>query len=771
MNTIVNIKDSVRGVIEFVLRSGHLDDRYMGRNRALEGTLAHQKLQASNETIYKNYEKEVKLEKKFYIENIILNVDGRADGIIIENGVVIIEEIKSTFKSLLFIEEDYNELHWAQSKFYAYIYGEKNALRNVTIRLSYYNIETNEVKSFDKVFNLDELEDFVYNIINEYSKWIKLKSNLNKERDLSIGNLEFPFNTYRSGQRELAINAYKTIKQKSVLFAQAPTGIGKTISTVYPAIKALGEGRGSRIMYLTAKTITRTVAEEAFNKLKDKGLKCRNITLTSKEKICFQDKVKCNPDDCEYAVNYFGKSKDVVFKVISNEKSISREIIEKYAHEFKVCPFELSLDLSVWCDAIICDYNYAFDPRVRLKRIFEDNADENIILIDEAHNLVGRAREMFSADILKSKFLLVSKLVKGTVPNLYKSLNAINKELANIRSEVQELKKNSIYHKEEYKELYKLLRVALKEGDEYLVKATGTSAYEEVLDLYFDIRSFLSVVELYSHEYVTLVEIDKSEVRVKLFCVNPSKNLLSTVRGSYSTILFSATLTPLNYYIDLLGGNEDSYRMTLASPFEKENFKTYGYPLNIRYSQRDANIESLCKLINKFINDEIGNYMVFLPSYDYLNKVYKSYVEIYGDFKTVCQEEVLSEEQRENFINKFTLKSKITAFCVVGGIFSEGIDLVGNRLIGAIVVGVGFPRISKEGDIIKDYYKDKGFDYAYIYPGVNKVLQAAGRVIRTEDDLGRLLLIDDRYFSKKYRLLLPKEWDIEKYINFSLKKL
>ena len=763
MNETINIRNSVRGIIEFVLRRGSLDDRYMGKNRALEGTIAHQKLQASNGTMYNNYEKEVKLKKEFYIDNIILNVEGRADGIIIENDSVIVEEIKSTFKSLIFIEEDYNELHWAQGKFYAYIYGEKNALKRIIVRLSYYNIETNEVKSFEKVYDLQDLREFVYKVINEYSEWIKLRVELNKERDISINDLNFPFETYRKGQRDLAINCYKTIKKESLLFVQAPTGIGKTISSIYPAVKALGEGRGSRIIYLTAKTITRTVAEEAFIKLQNNGLKFRNITLTSKEKICFQDKTKCNPDDCKYAINYFEKVNNVVFEVIRKEKNISKGIIEEYARKFEVCPFELSLDLSLWCDAIICDYNYAFDPRVRLKRIFEENLNENIILVDEAHNLVGRSREMFSAEIYKSKFLLVSKLVKGTVPNLYKSLNAINKELINIRNEVESLEENSIYHKEEYKELYRLLKVALKDGDEYLVKATGTSAYEDVLDLYFEIRSFLSIAELYSDEYVTLVDVKKNELRVKLFCINPSKNLEGVVRGSYSTILFSATLTPLNYYIDLLGGNERSYRMTLSSPFNKENFKTYGYPLNMRYSQRDRNMEEVCNVINKFVNEESGNYMAFLPSYDYLNKVYEKYIELYGENDIICQGELLTEEEREEFINRLTVESKIIAFCVVGGIFSEGIDLPGKRLIGAIVVGVGFPRISKEGDIIKDYYKEKGFDYAYVYPGVNKVLQASGRVIRTEKDKGRLLLVDDRYFNYKYKNLLPKEWEIRKY--------
>ncbi|ATD54051.1 ATP-dependent DNA helicase [Clostridium chauvoei] len=763
MENKIVIRESVRGIIEYILRAGHLDDRYTGKSRALEGTLAHQRLQASNEKIYSNYEKEVRLEYTFAIEDALLKVDGRADGIIIEDNRIIIEEIKSTMKNLSLIDEDYNELHWAQAKFYSYIYLVENNLSNIFIRLSYYNIETNEVKSFDKEFNIEELTSFIDYIVKEYSRWIKISSKLQVLRNDSINKLDFPFETYRKGQRDLAVNCYNTIREKSVLFAQAPTGIGKTISTIFPAVKALGSGMGRRIIYLTAKTITRTVAEEAFNKLEDKGLNFRNITLTSKEKICFQEKVTCNPDECRYAVNYFTKVNDIIFEMLSNEKRFTREIIEKYAKKYEVCPFELSLDLSSWCDGIICDYNYAFDPRVRLKRFFEEDLKSNILLVDEGHNLVNRARDMFSAELYKSNILNVSKLIKGIAPTLYKALSSINKEFIKIRKQVQEMEQDNIYQKEEFKNLYKLLRIALKEGDEYLVKAVGTKGYNDVLELYFDMRSFVSISELYSNEYVTIVELDKSEVKVKLFCVNPSKNLASIVRGSYSTIIFSATLTPLNYYIDLLGGNEKSYRMKLPSPFKIENFKTYGYPLNMRYSMREKNIDNVCKLIKKFISEYSGNYMVFLPSYSYLNKVYSRYVELYQEEDIFCQGDTLSEEDRDAFINKFRENKNITAFCVVGGIFSEGIDLPGDMLIGSVVVGVGFPRISKEGDIIKDYYDDKGFDYAYVYPGINKVLQAAGRVIRTEEDKGRLLLIDDRYFSLKYRTLLPKEWKIEKF--------
>ncbi|MDV4152601.1 ATP-dependent DNA helicase [Clostridium sp. AL.422] len=760
MKNEIVIKESVRGIIEYVLKRGSIDDRYTGSTRALEGTLAHQKLQNSNEKLYENYQKEVRLQEEFQIDNVTLILDGRADGIIIENEGIYIEEIKSTMKSLVLIDEDYNELHWAQAKFYAYIYSKQNKLEKIKIRLSYYNIETDEVKSFDKEFNIKDLEKFVFDIINEYKKWVLLKSELLKDRNKSIKLLKFPFESYRKGQKELAVTCFNTIKEKAVLFAQAPTGIGKTISTIFPAIKSLGEGRGERIVYLTAKTITRTVAEEAVNKLKSTGLKCKSITLTAKEKICFKDKARCNPENCEYALNYYDKVNDAIFKIIKEEDIFSRERIEEYAKREKLCPFELALDLSLWCDLIICDYNYAFDPRARLKRFFEEDVNNNILLVDEGHNLVDRSRSMFSAEIYKEKILKASKTIKGKAPNIYKALNSINKYLIEIRKELQETEANSIYKKDEYKELYKLLRVFLSESDEYLIKAVNTEGYDEIRDLYFEVKAFISISELYDKEYVTLVELIQNDVKVKLFCVNPSKNLSKIVQGSYSTTIFSATLTPINYYIDLLGGNDKSYRMKLPSPFRKENLKVYGHPLNMRFRQRENNIDNLCNLIYKFKEEEIGNYMVFLPSYQYLNKIYERYKELYGDENMLCQGEVLTETEREEFLNKFEEDSNILAFCVIGGVFSEGIDLPGKRLIGSIIVGVGFPKISNEGDIVKDYYEDKGFDYAYIYPGINKVMQAVGRVIRTETDKGRILLIDDRYYTLKYRSLLPKEWGL-----------
>ena len=763
MSESIQFKESVRGIVEYVLKGGSLDDRFVSRRRVLEGTIAHGKLQRDNEKVYQDYEKAVILKHEFLVNNISLIVEGRADGIIKENGKIIIEEIKSTYKDLSYINFDYNLLHWAQGKFYGYIYCVDNNIDEIDIRLSYFNINNDEVRSFDKTYNICELEQFVYSLVNKYLEIIVIKEEFNKIKNESIRLLSFPFSSYRKGQRELAVNCFNTIKQNGILFAQAPTGIGKTISTIFPALKSIGENRGEKIVYLTAKTITRTVAQEAYLKLYDKGLKFKVVTITAKEKICLNNEVKCNPDDCIYAKDYFTKINNVIASLIKKDDKFFEDDIIEYAKMYNICPFQLSLDLSEWCDGIICDYNYAFDPTVKLKRIFEERNEKNILLIDEAHNLVSRARNIYSCQIEKSKIVNVNKVIKGKVPRLYKISNAINKEIILIRRELEEINENITYHNEIYQNLIKLMKSFINEAESYLIKAKGTLGYEDVLEFYYSARSFIAVSELYSNKYTTILRKEKSEFIIKIFCINPSENLKQTLNGAYSSIIFSATLSPINYYMDLIGGDEKSFRVRFDSPFNKKNLSTYLYNLDMRYFNREKNIDVLCKLINQFITEVKGNYMVFLPSFEYLGKVYEKYIDIYGDNGTIIQEENLSEEKKKEYLEQFSLKTNIVGFTVVGGMFSEGIDLPGDKLIGAIIVGVGFPKVSIENNIIQDYFEKNGFDYSYTYPGINKVLQSVGRVIRTENDKGRVLLIDNRYSSYKYKAMLPSEWDIKNY--------
>lgn len=751
------IKESVRSLVEFCLLKGDIDNRFSGASRAVEGTKAHQKLQRDNADMYSDYEKEVFLTHEFELENSIIKIEGRADGIIYDKDKVIIEEIKSTYKSFACID-DSNEVHWAQVKVYALIYCLDNRVNEVSIRLSYVQLETNEVKSFEQVCNINDLQEFTLNLLKECEEFNLFIYNLRKERNKSICDINFPFENFREGQRKLINVVYYTLKEKGRLFAQAPTGIGKTISTIFPSIKALAEGIGNRIIYLTPKTINREVAVETLDKLRSSGLKFKSIVLTAKEKSCINKEFECNPEKCVYAQGYYNKLKDIILKILRENDSISMEILQDYAERYKVCPFELSLDLSMYCDGIICDYNYMFDPRVSLTRMIEQK--DNIVLIDEAHNLIDRSKSMYSSSLSKSQILSCKKITKGKLGKLHSVLGKLNSYFIDLRNECTHRNLNWFYEKDMPKDLQKHLNMYLKESEEVLVRGNKFEGYDEILQLYFDINSFNTIMQLYDKNYVTCVEKETQEVILSLYCINPAENLKKCLSKNYSTIFFSATLSPIKYYIDMLGGSEESYRLKLPSPFNKENLKVFLSPINIRYKYRNKTLGNVIDKICSFISEETGNYIVFCPSYVYMESLWKeiNLNKNLDKFKLMKQEANMNEKEKSNFLEQFKKNNNLLVFCVLGGMFSEGIDLPGKQLIGSIIIGVGYPKIDMENEISREFFEVDGYDYAYVYPGINKVQQAAGRVIRTEFDKGRVLLIDDRYATYKYSTLLPAEW-------------
>jgi len=756
------IRESVRNLVEFCLKKGDIDNRFSGSARAVEGIRAHQKIQDDNSKIYENFEKEVYLTYEFQMDKSLINIEGRADGIIIQEDRTIIEEIKSTYKSFAYID-DSNEVHWAQAKVYALIYGKQNKLQEIYIRLSYMQLETAEIKSFEKKFDIQELEKFTLGILEEYEKFNILIFQQKSIRDDSIKILKFPFEKYREGQRKLINISYQTIKEKEILFTQAPTGIGKTISTIFPAVKALGEGIGGRIIYLTAKTINREVAEDTFERLRQEGLKFKSIIIMAKEKVCINETFDCNPEKCIYAKDYYSKVKNAISYILENEERISSEILQKYAEKYKVCPFELSLDLSLYCDGIIGDYNYIFDPRVSLGRILESKG--NIVLIDEAHNLIDRARNMYSASLCKNQILKCKKMAKGKLNKLHSILGKINNYFIDLRNECDHKEVEWFYEGESPKELNKYLQLYLKESEEILVRGNKFDGYEDILQLYFDVNAFVSTMQLYDENYITCIEKESQELKLTLHCVNPAKNLKEYLSKCYSVIFFSATISPIKYYISMLGGHDATYRLKLPSPFKKENLKVHVSPINIRYTHRKRTLEFVKEKIYDFIRAQIGNYIVFSPSYAYMELLWDEISKLnLTEFQLIKQKQNMNEEEKSQLLKKFKINNNLLMFCVLGGMFSEGIDLPGEQLIGAIIIGVGYPMIDMKNEIIKEFYKEDGYDYAYLFPGINKVQQAVGRVIRTETDTGRVLLIDDRYITNKYKMLLPNEWSpINKY--------
>ena len=757
--TIIRI--SVRSLVEFILREGDIDNRVSGsmeKDAMLLGGKIHRKIQSRMGT---NYTAEVPLKIQMPCDGFVLQIEGRADGVLKDDGKVLIDEIKGILRSLEHLEAPV-PVHLAQAKCYAYIYAVQNSLKCIDVQMTYCQMETEEIRRFCQEFEFQELQTWFQDLVTQYEKWAKFEIEWRNVRNDSIRQIEFPF-PYREGQRDLVASVYRTILRKKKLFIQAPTGVGKTMATVFPAVRAVGEGLGEKIFYLTAKTIMRTVAEQAFSLLKEKGLLYKTITLTAKEKICFCEEAECNPDACPYAKGHFDRVNDAVFDLITHSGDWSREVLEEQAKKHMVCPFEMSLDVSNWADAVICDYNYAFDPQAHLKRFFsESGKGEYLFLIDEAHNLVERGREMYSASLYKEDLLEVRKMVKAEDPKLAKGLSECNQQFLELKREC-----------EHYQILKSVSHIALKlmnvlsKLEDYLEECKDAEKKKRVLDFYFAVRSFLNIHDIMDENYVIFSEMmEDGRFQIKLFCVNPAVNLQNYLEQGNSTIFFSATLLPVHYYKKLLSVEKDDYAVYAHSSFPQENkFLFIGTDVSTRYTRRgESTYQRFARYIAVMAEQKKGNYMAFFPSYRFLEEVHTCFLEcVDHEVDSICQASYMDEEQREEFLEEFEQEREksLVAFCVMGGIFSEGIDLTDDKLIGAVIAGTGLPQVCTEREILKQYFNAAdmdGFDYAYLYPGMNKVLQSAGRVIRTESDRGVILLLDDRFRAMRYREVFPREW-------------
>ena len=756
------VKISVRGLVEYVYRSGSIDSRFRSVTPLQEGTKIHQAVQS---TYKESDEKEVPLACEIFYEGLVFKIEGRCDGIILEENELMVDEIKSTSRQLAEITEESYLVYWAQAKFYAYILAKEKNLETIKIRLTYVQTESKEIKQFVTESTFKELEAFVLDTVHQYAPFALLLRDHVEKRTESAKNLAFPFPSYRSGQRDFAGAVYKSILAKKKLFAMAPTGTGKTISTSFPAVKALGEGLIDRFFYVTAKTITRMAAEDALYLMEEKGLQCKAVTITAKDKVCFQDETICSKDHCEFADGYYDRINGAIIDIFTNATIMNREVIATYARKHRVCPFEFSLDLAYIADAIICDYNYLYDPQVSLKRFFDEQKRRSVVLVDEAHNLVDRAREMFSAQLLKSDFLQLKRDYKGKNSYLFESAKAIHEHLLQLKKQCGNQPHMAEHELPE--ELIILLDTFVAEAERELLEETNAL----LLDTYFLAQAFLKTAKLFDERYVTFIEMEKNEVRVKLYCLDPSYLLGQAAKHYRSTIYFSATLMPLSFYQDILGGDREDYRFTVPSPFPRENLELYIQPVSTRYHDRECSKEKIVKTIREITQKRRGNYLIFFPSYQYLLDVYAECIhEDWEGVKTIVQSQSMSEPEREEFLASFETRQEdsLVGFAVLGGIFSEGIDLKGDRLTGVIVIGVGLPQIGAERNLIKDYYNQNGkngYDYAYVFPGMNKVLQAGGRLIRTEEDKGILVLMEDRFLSDKYQRLFPYEWQHYKILN------
>lgn len=779
------IKISVRNLVEFILREGDIDNRHgkMASPEAMrEGSRIHRKIQRR---MGSNYHAEVPLKIAIEEDVYTLVIEGRADGIMIESEDereitfadnfnhmeldeemhVTIDEIKGIYQKLELLDAPVG-VHRAQAMCYAYIYALQHDLTRIGVQMTYCNLDTEDIRYFKEEFAFEELAEWFAHLIDEYKKWADFQFAWRNLRQASIKKLQFPYE-YRKGQKDLAAGVYRTIARGKNLFIQAPTGVGKTISTVFPAVKAVGEELGDKIFYLTAKTITGTVAKEAFELLRTKGYQAKVVWITAKEKLCKCEEMDCNPLHCPYAKGHYDRVNDAVYNLLQKEDVFTREILLEQAEEYMVCPFELCLDVATWVDDIICDYNYVFDPNVYLKRFFaEGTKGDYIFLVDEAHNLVERSREMYSAAIYKEDFLATKKLVKRYNEKLAQDFEKCNRILLEYKRECEKY----VLYDNIGNLIFALMRLA-SNLDEFLQKTGEFPERKEVVDFYLNLRNFMNMYELVDEHYVIYSEHEEDgRFKLKLYCVDPSLNLQERIDKGNATIFFSATLLPIWYYKNLLSTKKDNYAIYAQSAFlEEQRLLLLGNDVSSKYTRRNrAEFLRIAEYVCHTAQAKKGNYMVFFPSYKMMQQVYEVFCEMDSQISAIIQQSGMKEEEREAFLAEFSedalekRKNSLVAFCVLGGIFGEGIDLKNEQLIGAIIVGTGLPQISNEREILMNYYERRsgeGFDYAYRYPGMNKVLQAAGRVIRTVEDVGVIELLDERFLQSDYRGLFPREWE------------
>lgn len=757
------IRISVRNLVEFILRSGDLDTRkgaFADREAMAKGSRIHRKIQRQ---MGASYQAEVSMSHTTEFDEFVILVEGRAVGVLQTEEGVVIDEIKGVHRDLRFLEEPL-EVHLAQAKCYAFFWSQDKDLEKIQVQMTYCHLDTEEIRRFERTYTSEELEKWYEWLIAQYYQWALWEYQWKKTRNASMEGLEFPF-PYREGQRDVVSGVYRTILRKMQLFIQAPTGVGKTMSTIFPAVRSMGEGLTEKIFYLTAKTITRTVAWEAFQILKNQGLSCKVLIITAKEKMCVCEEVECNPVYCPRAKGHFDRVNDAVFHLLTERDSYDRDTLMEYSEKYQVCPYEMCLDVATWVDAVICDYNYVFDPDVYLRRFFsEGNKGNYVFLIDEAHNLVERGREMYSAVLYKEDFLKMKKLVKPYRKKLERSLERCNRQLLELKRECE-----TYQVVESLGGLAVSLMNVMGEMESYLEELEDGGLRKEILDFYFQVRSFLYIYDLLDENYVMYTQHDEDgRFRVKLYCVNPAKNLQNCLDKGVSTIFFSATLLPVGYYKKLLSGRTEDYAVYAKTPFLPEQKKVIlARDVSSRYTRRGPEeYGRIAEYIHQVAETRQGNYMIFFPSYKMMEDIYAIYEEKYGCLKRkiLLQNPSMQEKDREEFLKEFEEETEgsLLGFCVMGGIFAEGIDLTGEKLVGAVIVGTGLPQISYEREILKTYYDKKqenGFDYAYRFPGMNKVLQSAGRVIRTQEDRGVILLLDERFCTAEYRCLFPREWE------------
>ncbi len=708
-------------------------------------------------------------------------VRGLADAVTEEEGRLVVEETKSIKGHRL--SRAAREDAYSRLRCYAHFLCAERDLPAALLRVRAINAASGEAELFTEQVSRQELAAFFEGLLARIEPFAKYERLRREELIPSVRHIDFPYASPREGQIDLAEATFRAIRQGKRLFANAPTGIGKTMSVLYPAVKALGYGFCERVFYLTAKASTRREAYAAAGKLFEAGARLRTVILYAKEQMCLCESgcregnaSHCTPEHCPYAAGYYDRVDGALLALLSKQNGFPMRALLEAGKQYRVCPYELSLDLSEWCEIIICDYNYVFDPAAYLRRYFdrsEGERGEYAFLIDEAHNLPDRARDMHSAILAGEVF---ERVLAQVDPMADAELEAdLGGWVLRFRGLAALCTEHRTKNEDGTESGYYLNRAPLPQlGEESLLLSKKLDTLlrttpqhplaAELADLSARLRRFASLSEYYDERFLTYILLENGRLELRLICLDPAGVVHSALGRAKAAVLFSATLTPLDYFVDVLGGGRGAQRLLLDSPYDPERLSvTVASGVSTRMEDRARSYKKISSLIAAAVSAKAGNYMVYFPSYEYMEHVLDVFRARYPGVCCIVQKRHMTVAEREAFLGEFKDdEGRLrVGFCVLGGSFSEGVDLPGSRLIGAVIVGVGIPGLSDERNILRDYYENKcerGYDYAYTFPGMNRVLQAAGRVIRREEDRGIVVLIDDRYAEEPYLHLYPTHW-------------
>lgn len=741
----MNNRWSVGKLVEFTMRSGDIDNGLFSNRRALEGIRLHQKLQNQYTD---DFESEVTISGEVEYGGTSIFLEGRIDGVDDERHVL--DEIKSTIYTKEAIDERPNALHWAQLKCYGYLYCKSRDLHEVTLRLSYIRVEDESVFRYEKVMTREELAEFMNEVME---RLVKIQSRLESFQSLmktSAESLAFPYDDFRPGQREMAVSVYNMVQAKETIFIQAPTGIGKTLATLFPAIKSIGKGLSEEIFYATGRSTQKSIAVETLSFLKEQGLRMKSVELVAKEKACLNDTLDCRPEACPYAKGHYDRLLEGILAIYDNEDIFDGHTIRTYSEEHMLCPFEFGLDLSNFAQILVGDYNYIFHPKTYLERLMEDRdrTKATTLLIDEAHNLIDRARDMYSAE-----------LSLGLMDEVSFEDKEVKKAALAFRKVFKEITKTSTLAMADLPEAFHDTLEDLEEAMARVLARATEEPPKEWMELYFAILDWQNRELYYSEKRFTYFVPDAGTLSI--LCLDPSRVLWERKNLFGGVIYFSATLSPMNYHKEILGGGEEAHHLILPSPFDPRHLLVLHPPsVSTKYRDRERTLPLVRDYLRAFTESTEGNFIHFFPSYAYKDQVLEGIKDPY----LLDQERVMTEKERRDFIGRFFEGDTVHGYAVMGGVFSEGIDLVGDALRGVSILTLSLPGLSPERELIKNRFDELGKDgyaYAYIYPGITKVVQAAGRIIRTDSDKGQLLLLDDRFARRDIRALLPGEWQIQ----------